>query len=208
MSSRPCYRPDVKYNPNIHHRRSIRLPAYDYRSFGAYFVTICTYQHECFLAGPPIQRAVKLSWRSANGGWEPEFGELVVMPNHVHGIVWLPEKRGIVTARDVVRARRGGPSDAELDRRSIRPGPPLVRKGVAPLRSGSLGEIVRMFKSLSTKRINGLRGAPGLPVWQRNYYERVVRDDDELQRVRQYILDNPAKWAEDLNNPAIIKAKT
>jgi REP element-mobilizing transposase RayT len=65
-----------------------------------------------------------------------------------------------------------------------------------------------MFKSLSTKRINGLRGAPGLPVWKRNYYERVVRDDDELRRVRQYILDNPAKWAEDPNNPAIIKAKT
>ena len=65
-----------------------------------------------------------------------------------------------------------------------------------------------MFKSLSTKRINGLRGTPGLPTWQGNYYERVVRDDEELQRVRQYILDNPSKWAEDPNNPAIIEVKT
>ncbi|HEY8767253.1 MAG TPA: transposase [Dehalococcoidia bacterium] len=198
----------MKSNPTIHHLRSIRLPRYDYRLFGAYLVTICTYRRECTLNDDRIRQAVQLSWRSANGGRKSDPYDFIVMPNHVHGIVWVSEKRGVVTARDVVRAQRGGPSDAELDRRSIRAGPPLVRKGVAPLRSGSLGEIVRMFKSLSTKRINGLRGAPGLPVWKRNYYERVVRDDDELRRVRQYILDNPAKWAEDPNNPAIIKAKT
>jgi putative transposase len=73
---------------------------------------------------------------------------------------------------------------------------------------GSLGAIVRSFKSHSARRISSFRDLPGRPVWQRNYYERVIRDDNELQRVRRYILDNPAKWAEDPNNPAIIKAKT
>jgi REP element-mobilizing transposase RayT len=205
MSSRPCYRPGVKSTSTIRHRQSIRLQQFDYRTSGAYFVTICTIQRDCILDEPLIQRAVKLSWRSANGGWEPEFGEFVVMPNHVHGIVWVPEKRGAVAMRHVVRAQRGGPSVADLNRRSIRPRPPLVSRGVAPLRPGSLGEIVRMFKSLSTKRINGLRGGPARPVWQRNYYERVVRDDDELRRVRQYIIDNPAKWHTDPNNPAIAR---
>lgn len=155
----------MKFNPNGHHRQSIRLPHLDYRTSGAYFVTICTFQRECILDDPRLRQAVHLSWRSANGGRESDPYDFIVMPNHVHGIVWVSEKRGVITARDVVRAQRGGPSDAELDRRSIRPGRSLVRKGVAPLRSGSLGEIVRMFKSLSTKRINGLRGAPGLPVW-------------------------------------------
>jgi REP element-mobilizing transposase RayT len=204
----------VKYNPNIHHRRSIRLPAYDYRSFGAYFVTICTYQRECFLDEPPIQRAVKLSWRSANGGLESEFGEFVVMPNHVHGIVGL-ERDGL--ARSNVGAQRLRHRTSFFAERPLVGVTTLSIQGAAPLQRvatldnvlpGSLGAIVRTFKSLSTKRINGLRGTPGLPVWQRNYYERVVRDDDELQRVRQYILDNPAKWAKDPNNPAIIKAKT
>ena len=67
---------------------------------------------------------------------------------------------------------------------------------------GSLGAIVGSFKSYAAYRINGLRGTLGAPVWQRNYYERVIRDDCELERAREYILDNPRKWAEDKHNPA------
>jgi putative transposase len=67
---------------------------------------------------------------------------------------------------------------------------------------GSLGAIVRALKSRAAKRINRLRRSPNAPVWQRNNYEHVIRNDDDLARIRQYILDNPAKWAEDAENPA------
>ena len=65
----------------------------------------------------------------------------------------------------------------------------------------SIPTIMRAFKSASTKRINEMRGVAGFPVWQRNYYEHVIRDDGELNEIRQYITDNPARWAEDRENP-------
>ena len=77
-----------------------------------------------------------------------------------------------------------------------------------PLRNRSLdrhrktiGAIVRGFKSAATKQINELRGTPGKPVWQRNYFERVIRDEDELNRIREYIIYNPLKWADNEDNP-------
>jgi len=67
--------------------------------------------------------------------------------------------------------------------------------------SGSLGAIIQNFKSISTRKLNKARSTPGIPIWQRNYYEHIIRDEDELNRVRQYILDNPLKWALDQENP-------
>ena len=64
-----------------------------------------------------------------------------------------------------------------------------------------LGTIVNAFKTVSAKRLNQLRRTPGVPVWQRNYYEHIVRTDAELERIRDYIRQNPAKWAEDRENP-------
>jgi REP element-mobilizing transposase RayT len=66
--------------------------------------------------------------------------------------------------------------------------------------------VVRAFKSSTTKRINAIRNTNGIPVWQRNYYEHVIRSEDDLMRIRQYIRDNPAKWADDPDNPANIPA--
>ena len=67
--------------------------------------------------------------------------------------------------------------------------------------SGSLCAVVQNFKSVSTRKINRLRNNPGCPVWQRNYYERVIRDDNELVRAREYIVNNPLKWDLDHENP-------
>ncbi len=78
----------------------------------------------------------------------------------------------------------------------------MMREGLDP---GSLAVLVRTFKSATAKRINNLRDTPGAPVWQRNYYERVLRNDEELYRAREYILDNPRKWAEGKHNPANIR---
>jgi len=69
---------------------------------------------------------------------------------------------------------------------------------------GSLGAVVRAFKSATTRRVNAIRNTPGAPVWQRNYYEHVIRHDRDIARIRQCIRDNPAKWADDPDNPANI----
>ncbi len=196
-------------------RRSIRLSNYDYRSAGAYFVTICTYGRECILEDANVHEWVCAAWHRAvcGGVDQPEY-EFVVMPNHVHGIVWLANE---VPDRAAVGAKH--PRDQMTFDNTRRNGPemPFGDKGASPLRdpvrrellspeSGSLGAVVRAFKSAATKRVNTLRETPGSPVWQRGFYERIVRDEDELMRVREYIRDNPAKWAEDPNHPANIDA--
>jgi REP element-mobilizing transposase RayT len=172
-----------------HHRRSIRLQGYDYSQSGTYFVTICTKARACLFGEVvdgemvlnPAGTIVDDEWRlSAVLRDELELDEWVVMPNHVHGIV-------------VVDTFRMG------DRA-------VGAYGHTPLRSPSktVGAMVRGFKSAATKRINELRHRPRVPVWQRNYYEHIIRDDDDLSRIRQYILDNPSQWAFDRENPAIV----
>jgi putative transposase len=193
----------VKFNPNLNHRQSIRLPEFDYRTVGAYFVTICTFERECFLGDPAVAEIVRQSWRSATHR-APESCDFVVMPNHVHGIVWL--------RRTTVGAQRPGILKLTVDGMGSGSANISESEGATPLQRaarrilvGSLGAIVRAFKAHSARRISVLRNLPGRPVWQRSYYERVVRDDEELQRVRRYILDNPAKWQTDPNNPAIMR---
>ncbi|MBN1659994.1 MAG: transposase [Anaerolineae bacterium] len=171
----------MHYDATKHRRRSIRLPGYDYTQPGAYFVTINTCGHE-LLFGEVADSEVKLN---AYGeiAWEEWFrgGELranveldafVVMPNHVHGV--------IVITHAVGATRRVAPTE--------RPAGPSV---------GSIGAIIAQYKSIVTKRINALRQTPGVPVWQRNYYEHVIRNEDSLQRVREYVANNPARWEED-----------
>ena len=175
----------MRYDPTKHHRRSIRLSGYDYAKEGAYFVTIVTHQHECLFGGiadgemrvDGYGEVVRDEWlRSVQIRREIELDAFVVMPNHVQGIVVI---------RDV-----GAHGRAPL------PSPPH-----RPPRS--LASFVAGFKSVSTKRINAIRGTPGVPVWQRNYYEHVIRDDDDLGRVRRYIAENPLRWDEDPENPAV-----
>ena len=167
-----------------HHRHSIRLRGYDYAQTGAYFVTVCAQDRAC-LFGDVIDGVMRLndSGRIAADEWtrsgtlrtEIAIDEWVVMPNHVHGIV-------VITGGD---ARRGDRPVAPT------PGP----------RPRSLGAMIAGFKSAATTRINEQRGTPGAPVWQRNYYEHIVRDEDDLNRIRQYIRENPAHWASDRENP-------
>lgn len=192
----------MPYNTDIHHRRSIRLHRFDYTSHVPYFVTICSLQRQLSFDDSAVANILSGAWRwllRLDG--PPEPYEFVVMPNHVHGLVWLP-RRGVGAQReeliDPAAGSLGLPSQSEA----------CHEEAAAPLRSrvrvssGSLGAFVRSFKSMTTRRVNVMRGTPGFPLWQRNYYERVVRSERELQRVWQYIEDNPAKWDADKNNPA------
>ncbi|MBN2099560.1 MAG: transposase [Dehalococcoidia bacterium] len=107
-----------------------------------------------------------------------ELDAFTIMPNHLHGIVVIHEQcRGTLQRAPTQTERFARPT------------------------SNSIPTIVRLFKSATTTRINVLRGAPGMPVWQRGYYEHVVRNEQELTAIRQYIQANPAQWDEDENNP-------
>jgi REP element-mobilizing transposase RayT len=172
----------VRYDPERHHRRSVRLKGYDYSQAGAYFITIVTQGRVC-LFGEVVAGELRLNkvGRMVASAWEDlpnhyagvGLDAFVVMPNHVHGIV--------VLAGPTV----GAGSD--------------VGAGLKP--APTLSEIVRAFKTFSARRINEHRGTRGMPVWQRNYYEHVVRDDESLDRIREYIAGNPLRWESDRENP-------
>ena len=171
----------------IHNRRSIRLKEYDYTQSGAYFVTVCTSQRECFfgeIVGGEIHlnrrgEIVTECWHAISDHFpQVELDAFVVMPNHVHGII-------------LINAGVGAGVGAQH-------AAPLRKKFYVP--SGSLGAIVRSFKSAVTKRINKMHGSPGMPIWQRNYYEHVIRNDKGWDTIRRYIESNPQNWADDDEN--------
>src|SRR5881397_501706 len=144
-------------------RRSMRLAGWDYREAGAYFVTMCTLNRECILDDPIIRRALQMEWaRAICGGSQPEPHDFVVMPNHVHGIVWITgsaERRARhsrVQAGGEGAAQSGQPSSVDPKGAS-----PLRTAGCAP---GSLGAKVGAFKSAACKRVRALRMTPSAPV--------------------------------------------
>jgi putative transposase len=181
----------MRYEPERHHRRSIRLKGYDYRQAGAYFITLVTQNRAC-LFGEVVDGEMRLNaygeivrdcWLSI-----PEhfprvlLDAFVVMPNHVHGIIVLSDTRAAGTRRGALQQ------------------PPETEQFSKPV-AGSIPTIVRSFKSAVTKRINEHRGAPGTPVWQRNYHEHIIRNEDDFEAIRHYILTNPLHWHQDHENP-------
>jgi REP element-mobilizing transposase RayT len=165
-------------------RRSIRLKGYDYTSAGAYFVTICTHAHEPLFENPTLKEILKRTWYGQQERFRNvSLDAFVVMPNHIHFVVWL----------NPVGAPLAGAHAADH----------TTRAGASP--APTLGQLVGAFKSIvATKWLMWLKqNAPHRPgrVWQRNYYERVIRDEPELNRVREYIRLNPLKWEFDCENP-------
>jgi len=198
-------------NPE-NHRRSIRLKGYDYSRAGAYFVTICVQNRECLFgkivgAGPCAcpnsdPRActqmvlndagimIQTVWQEIPNHYPGvNVDAFVVMPNHIHGIIIL-----------VGAGPRACPDSGPC----ARPGQP---QGVAP--TLSLPDVVHRFKTMTTKRYavgvkqHGWQPFPGR-LWQRNYYEHIIRDDESLNRIRQYIAENPLRWYLDRENPNAI----
>ncbi|MCM2265164.1 MAG: transposase [Desulfuromonadales bacterium] len=192
----------MTFNPEWHQRRSIRLKGYDYAAAGWYFVTLCTWQREC-LFGEVVDGGMRLN--EVGGLVETVWCRLpehfasinlidhVVMPNHFHGIVQITGSVG---------AKQGSPASPDVDGNHAKGKADeafaLPLHGTA---SGSLCAVIQNFKSISTRRINKLRNNPAGPVWQRNYFERVIRDDNELAAIREYIVTNPLQWDADNNHP-------
>lgn len=188
------------FNPEKHHRRSIRLPNYDYTQAGAYFVTIVTYQRELLFDDPVLRRIVETFWqRIPMHVPQVQQDTSVVMANHLHGIMWMLDddrnRRGEASAQRSRSIGSAATSGILVDGKSLADASPLQ------LQPGSLGAIIGNFKSITTRRINQVRKTPGQSVWQRNYYEHIIRNDQDLNDIRQYILDNSANWLEDIENP-------
>ena len=125
-----------------------------------------------------------------------ELDAWVIMPNHIHGIFVIVDAPG---KGDAFPDARSEPGDTPSGVSRLN-GETSFGECVAPT-PGSLGAIVGNFKSVTTRRINRTRKTPGAPVWQRNYYERIIRNQRELDAVRRYIRDNPAQWENDGENP-------
>jgi putative transposase len=172
------------FQSDKHHRNSIRLRDYDYTSHGSYFVTICAaLKRDLFgeiidgeMELNPLGEIVESYWFEIPEHFQhAKLDAFVIIPNHIHFIVWLEAAP--------VGATHASPLHGHGDQREPHSGP--KRK--------SLGSLVGSFKSAVSKRINESRATPGVPVWQRNYYERVIRAN-ELENTRTYILENPAQW--------------
>ena len=179
----------MKFDPKKHHRRSIRIKAYDYTRPGGYFITIVTYQRNCIF-GNIVNEEMQLNalgtivdecWYAIPDHFPNiELGAYVVMPNHVHGIIVINENGMATNSSPFVGARHASP----------------LPRGVKP---HSIGALVGSFKSAVTKRIGRELNATG--VWQRNYYEHVIRNHEDWDRIHRYIESNPSMWAEDEENP-------
>ncbi len=164
-------------------RRSIRLAHYDYSQDGAYFLTLCVHDR-LSIFGQIVDGVMQLNecgslvaseWcRTSAIRPHVALDEFVVMPNHFHAIIAIEDsRRGVLP---YAHPRFQSPSQ-------------------------SLGSIVRGFKSATTTLINSMRNSRGAPVWQRNYYEHVIRNESELTRIREYIVNNPHQWTLDRENP-------
>ncbi len=169
------------YSPDIHRRRSIRLKAYDYSQPGAYSVTVVT-QNRIPLFGEIVDGEMVLNntGQSIGDAWE----WLGTRYPHVHldeYVVMPNHLHGIIVISD---EGKGG-------------------SRTAPTAHKPLGRLVAAFKTVTTKQFNLAHGTPGQLLWQRNYYEHVIRNDDEMERVREYISMNPMQWETDSENPGV-----
>ena len=232
----------TRYDPKIHHRRSIRLKGYDYAQMGAYFVTICTYNGECLFGNVvdgnmdlnELGRMVQTIWNELPNYYESvALDDFVIMPNHIHGIIVLtpvgaqstaspdpvgaqfiaPQAQFIAPSKSIAP-----PNPASVGAQFIAPQARFIApsKSTAPLNAATgainrargvinhaptVGEIVRGFKARCTHAVNKIRQTPGTPVWQRNYYEHIIRNEADYNRIAEYVATNPRRWMEDSLHP-------
>jgi len=177
-------------------RKSPRLIGYDYAQAGAYFITVCTH-NRVGLFGEIVDGVMQLNtaghrvqsvWLALPTHY-PGVGldAFVVMPNHVHGVLWIASNdnpAGVINHAPT--------SNVQLS---------VGAQFIAPDKTMPLGKIVRAFKAKTTFVINPIRQTRGTSIWQRGYYDHIIRHEDDLTRIRHYIDNNPAQWEHDQENP-------
>lgn len=174
-------------NPNLalNSRRSIRLPGYDYRQAGIYFVTLCTYRHTSLFGSivegdmilNELGKVVEEEWqRVAKLRRNVKLDLSVVMPNHMHGLLIIETLQDCDSVRAV-------PASGEMPS--------------GTLKAGSLGAIIGQFKLAVARQANFRHLHLHKKIWQRNYHEHIVRSEESLNDIRRYIMENPARWSDD-----------
>ncbi|HUU05650.1 MAG TPA: transposase, partial [Patescibacteria group bacterium] len=209
-----CYYESMPFDREKHHRRSIRLKGFNYTQGNAFFVTICSYQKECIFGNisdglmvlNEQGKCIEKAWlETAAIRPSIKLDEFIIMPNHFHGIIWIVDevqRRGTACrAPNACPASRNDIIQRSLGTARRAPTPDLKCERFGRPVSGSLPTIIRSFKSAAGKYVNESRGSPGTPVWQRNYYEHIIRDNDELQKIMKYIRYNMVNWQSDEENP-------
>ncbi len=209
----------MTYDPEKHHRHSIRLRDYDYSQAGGYFVTICTQDRKCVFGQivdgeiylNDLGQAVRWIWNAQPERFpDIKLDQYAIMPNHLHGIIILArtdyfahQDSYIAKVPDRFKKQAGAinraptkvpaPQQAGAINRAPTKVPSPQQAG-AINRAPTLGEIIRTFKALTTRYLH----AAGVSdfAWQDNYFEHVIRNEDDLDRIRQYIIDNPTHWTE------------
>jgi putative transposase len=182
------------FDPRKYNRQTIRLKDYDYSASGAYFVTICVHECACAL-GDVLDGEVRLNeygeivaecWNDLPNHYPHiELDAFVVMPNHAHGVIVTDGDRRDEVSSPTITAPHDGEGAA-----------------TAPLQQRpTVGQMIAYFKYQSTKRINAQRNGVGTRFWQRNFYDHIIRNDRELNAIREYIIHNPLRWDADLDNP-------
>jgi putative transposase len=202
----------MPYDPNKHHRRSIRLQGYDYSQAGAYFVTMCTQNRELLFVADEVVDMIQRWWNKLPEKFPGvETDAFVIMPNHSHGIIVTV---GVNPRVDPGQTREYGQThgSAPTNPAPTNPAPtnPAPTNPAPTNDAPTLGTIIQWFKTMTTNEyIRGVKELnwPPFPgkLWQRNYYEHIIRNDRELNAIRQYIIDNPAKWEQDRDNPIHIR---
>ena len=198
----------MTFNPEIHRRQSYRLKGWDYSQPGLYFVTICVKDRKC-LFGDIVDGRMVLSnegkiieeeWLNTEEVRKNfKLDEWVIMPNHVHGIIVIKSmddmaRACVGTTRRVVcvgTTRRVVPT--EHPKRPNGPG------------KGSIGAMIGQFKSIASKRINKFNNTPGQIIWQPKFHDHIIRNELSLNRIREYIINNPLNWDLDKKNPLVIQ---
>jgi REP element-mobilizing transposase RayT len=178
----------------LFYRRSLRLRGYNYSQSGAYFMTICTNKRRC-LFGNIVNNEVNLNelgnialnvWNSLPNKYSNiELDEFVIMPNHLHGIILITDVEAIHELPLQESMNVGTIHELSLRER----------------RNMLLPKVIGYFKMNSAKIINQKISSSGTSLWQRNYYEHIIRNESELDRIREYIVNNPIKWTLDYDNP-------
>jgi len=183
----------LKFNPEIHYRRSLRLKGYNYANCGAYFVTMCAQNREC-LFGDIVAGVMQINkyglmiqkwWMELPNKFKNvEMNTYMIMPNHLHGIISIVgADRCVCPDRKYADSNKGAHTGAPLHR--------IVQW----FKTMSTNEYLRNIYEKGWQRLNG-------KLWQRNYYDHIIRNETELDRIRQYIINNPSQWDNDENNPA------
>ncbi|MBS3920794.1 MAG: transposase [Deltaproteobacteria bacterium] len=164
------------------HRRSLRLRDYEYSQGGAYFITICTNNREpIFEIFPKLKETLQMQWGKLEARFpDIKLDEFIIMSNHIHGIIFIV----------------GAIHESPLPLQAIYELPLLQNR-----RRMLLPKVIGYFKMNTAKQFNQILNRTGQPFWQRNYYDHIIRNENELTQIREYVQNNPLKWDLDRENP-------